>query len=96
MRKNKIIVIICILLGVIAVIIGYQIKNSNTKSEANSTTIIQKIEQSIEQENSTTKDITTKENNNILSSSVSSTKSVSSSATTIKTPPKRSKISLAP
>ena len=82
MRKNKIIVIICILLGVIAVIIGYQIKNSNTKSEANSTTIIQKIEQSIEQENSTTKDITTKENNNILSSSVSSTKSVSSSATT--------------
>lgn len=81
MRKNKIIVIICILLGVIAVIIGYQIKNSNTKSEANSTTIIQKIEQSIEQENSTTKDITTKENNNILSSSVSSTKSVSSSAT---------------
>lgn len=82
MRKNKIIVIICILLSVITVIIGYQIKNSNTKSEANSTTIIQKIEQSIEQENSTTKDITTKENNNILSSSASSTKSVSSSATT--------------
>lgn len=82
MRKNKIIAIICILLGIIAVIIGYQIKNTNNKSEANSTTIVQESEQSVKQENSTTKGTTTKENYNTEASSLSSTKPISNSGTT--------------